>query len=159
VHDAFGSIATARYRVVQGVHRKVGLHPVADRVADDPAGGHVLDRAEVELPLIGPVLRKIGQPQFVDVIDGEVPLHEIIVDRWPGTLPVLAALLAEGGPPLVVSADLPRGPLAHHLAGLRGLVDQEPVPVLGVIAMGVHQGVGAVGLDQLGWVTCCFRQR
>src|SRR5699024_9559893 len=56
VHDASGGIATTRYCVVQGVHRETCLHPVADRVAHDPAGEHVLDRAEVELPLIGPVL-------------------------------------------------------------------------------------------------------
>ena len=50
--DAAGGVATSGYRVVQGVHREVGLHPVADRVAHDPAGEHVLDRAEVELAIV-----------------------------------------------------------------------------------------------------------
>ena len=84
MHYASGSIAT-RHRVVQGVHCETGSHPLADRVAHDPAGEHVLDGAEVELALVGlnssgPVLGHVGQPQLVDVIGGEVPLHEIIVD-------------------------------------------------------------------------------
>ena len=38
----------------------------------------------------------------------------------------------------------------HRLACLVGLVDQEPVAELRVVAVGVEQGVGAVGLDQVG---------
>ena len=56
MHDATGSVTTPGYCVVQGVHREMGLHPVADREAHDPAGEHVLDGAEVELALVGPVL-------------------------------------------------------------------------------------------------------
>ncbi|MGO1623077.1 hypothetical protein, partial [Flaviflexus sp.] len=98
----------------------------ADRVAHDPAGEHVLDGAEVELALVdlnssGPVLGDVGQPQLADVIGGEVPLHGIIVDWWPGSFPILGPLLPERDPPLVVPADLPRVPLAHHLAGIGGL--------------------------------------
>ena len=53
MHDATCGVATPGYRVVQGVHREPGLHPVADRVAHDPAGEHVFDGAKIELALIG----------------------------------------------------------------------------------------------------------
>ena len=84
------------------------------------------------------MLGDIGQPEFVGVVSGEVTLHEIIVDRQPGALPVLAALLAEHGPPLIVPADPPRGPLAPLFTGLAGFADQEPIPELGIIAVGIQ---------------------
>ena len=68
----------------------------------------------------------------------------------PGTLAVLTALLPERGEPLVVATDLPCRPLVHHLAGISRLVDQEAIPVLGIIQVGVQQGVGTIGLDELG---------
>jgi hypothetical protein len=34
------------------VERDPGLHPVADRVAHDPVGPDVLDRAEIQLALV-----------------------------------------------------------------------------------------------------------
>ena len=101
------------------------------------------DRAEIELPLVVPVLGggtyrcdharsakrgNVGQPQFVHVICGEVPLDQVVVHGWARTFPVLAALLAEHRPPIVFSADPPRRPLARHLA------DQELIPVLGILA-------------------------
>ena len=72
------------------------------------------------------------------------------MDRRAG--PPGPALLgfAEGAPPAVGRADAPRCPLAHGLTGLGCLVDEEPVAELGVLAVGVEQSVGAVGLDQLG---------
>src|SRR5690606_37821053 len=73
MHDATSGVATPGYRVVQRIHCEASLHPVADGVADDAAGEHVLDRAEVELALVGPVLGDVRQPQFVDVFGGEVP--------------------------------------------------------------------------------------
>src|SRR5450756_1506576 len=39
----------------QGVNGELGLHPVADRVANDPVGEDVLDRAAVDLALVGAV--------------------------------------------------------------------------------------------------------
>ena len=68
----------------------------------------------------------------------------------PGTLAVLTALLPERGEPLVVATDLPCRPLVHHLAGISRLVDQEAIPVLGIIQVGVQQRVRPVGLDQFG---------
>ena len=84
------------------------------------------------------MLCDVGQPRLVDVIGGEVPLHEIVVDRRPGTLSVLAAILPEHGEPLVVPADPPRGPLAHLFTGLAGFAEEEPVAELGVIAVGIQ---------------------
>nr|WP_281190326.1 hypothetical protein [Vibrio diabolicus] len=45
-----------------GVHHEADLHPVADRVANDPAGEHVLDCAEVEFALVGRVFRDVSHP-------------------------------------------------------------------------------------------------
>src|SRR5947208_398727 len=56
-----------------------------------------------------------------------------------GLLAVLAVLLSERRPPTQVGAELPRGPLGHLLAGFAGLVDQEPVAELRVVAVGVDR--------------------
>lgn len=105
MHDATGSVATPEYRIVQGIHRETRLHPIADRVPHDTAVKHVLDRAEIEPALVGPVLGDVDGPQFVDVISGEVAPDQVVVDRRAGPFPVLAPLLSEDGPPLVVTAD------------------------------------------------------
>nr|WP_181896929.1 hypothetical protein [Corynebacterium senegalense] len=91
----------------------------------------------------------VGQPQFVDIIGGEVPLDKVIVDRGPGALAVLLPFDAERGEPLVVVADLPRGAITHPLASSRGLIGQEAGAELGVIQVSVMQGISAVGLAQL----------
>src|SRR5690606_20211594 len=119
-------------------------------VAHDPTREDVLDRAEVELALASRVLRDIGQPEFVDIVSGEVSLDEIIVHWRAGPLAVLASLLPESGEPLVVPAGPPRRPLTHLLTALRCSADQQPIAELGVIEMGVHQRVGSVGLGQFG---------
>ena len=119
-------------------------------VADDPSGKDVVDGAEVKFALVGPVLGDIGEPQLVDVIGGGGPRDEVVMVQRAGPFPDLAALLPVHRPPLVVPADPPRRPLTHLLTGLRGFADQEPIAELGVIEMGVQQGVGSVGLQQLG---------
>src|SRR5665647_400095 len=58
-------VTAAGHRGVQGVHGELGLHPVADRVPDDPVGEHVLDRAAVDLALVGAVLGDVREPQPV----------------------------------------------------------------------------------------------
>ena len=55
--------ATASWAVIREV----------DRVADDPVGADVLDRAQVELALGGGVLGDVGQPQQVRRARGEAP--------------------------------------------------------------------------------------
>jgi hypothetical protein len=72
------------------------------------------------------------------------------VDRWTWFLAVASALLPEHTPPDQVGADLPRGALGHRLAGVAGLIDQEPVAELRVLAVGVEQRVRPVGRSQVG---------
>ena len=140
----------SRYCAVQGVHRQASLPPGVYGVAEDTTGERVLDGAEVELALVGPVLSDVGEPELVDVIGGEVAPDQVVVDRRSGVLTVLAALLAEGQPPLVVPTDLPRCSLAHHLASDGGFICEESVAERRVVAVGVEQGVGGVGLGELG---------
>jgi hypothetical protein len=75
---------------------------------------------------------------------------QVVVDRRSGLLRFAALGLAERRPPAQLRADPPRGPLGHDLASLACFVDQEAVAELRVVAVGVEQGVRAVGLDQLG---------
>jgi len=49
----------------EGIDGQVAGHPRVDRVTDDPAGPHVLDRAQIQLSLGGVVLGDVGQPQLV----------------------------------------------------------------------------------------------
>ena len=91
----------------------------------------------------------VGEAEFIDVVCGEVPLHEVLVHGRTGMLPVLAPLLPGGGEPLVVPADPPRGPPTHHLAGVGGCKGRHPVAVGVVVVMRVEQGAGPVGLDQV----------
>lgn len=71
---------------------------------------------------------------------------------WTGgpTLPFLPRNLGEHAPQLILRADPPGGALGHRLAGLSGLFDQVAIADLGVVVMGVEQGVGAIGLDEFG---------
>ncbi|MET8354137.1 hypothetical protein [Micromonospora sp. NPDC005206] len=92
-----------------------------------------------------------GQPKLVRPVGGEVSFHEVVMHRRTDLATLAAPLaLAEGTPPAIIRADLPRGALSHHLSGGAGLIDQEPVPELRVIAMGVHQGVRAVSGNEFG---------
>jgi hypothetical protein len=150
VNDATSHVTAHRDGVAQRAHGQLGLHPRVDRVADDPVGVDVLDRAEVELALAGAVLGDVGQPQLVRSTGGEVALDQVVVDRRAGLLALPALLLAEGAPPAVVRTDPPRRPLRHQHAGVAGLVDQKPVTELRVVAVGVEQRVGPVGLLELG---------
>lgn len=83
--------------MVQGVHRERGLHSRVDRVADDPVGVHVFDGAEVELAFIGAVLGDVGQPDLVGGLGAELTLHEVVMNRWPGST-VQSTLLGEDRP-------------------------------------------------------------
>ncbi|MGX1784940.1 hypothetical protein ACWIGF_27885 [Streptomyces diastaticus] len=90
----------------------------------------------------------VGQPPSVRRRGGEAPPAPIVVGR--ARLGVLAAAFAfaEHALPAVVAADSPSGPLGHHLASGPGLVDEEAVAELEIVAVGVEQGVGPVGLGQ-----------
>ena len=149
VHDAAGHAPAACDGHVERVDGDLGLHPVTDGVADDPVGPHVLDRALVQLALIGPVLGDVGQPQLVRPGRGEVPLDQVVVGRRAGLLPVLAALLPEHRPPAVGGTDPPHGPVTACVTGLTGLISQQPVAELGIIGMGVEDRVGQIGLIEV----------
>jgi hypothetical protein len=55
VQDAACDLVPAGDRVVEGGDHDASLHPVVDGPADDPVREHVLDGAQVELPLAGRV--------------------------------------------------------------------------------------------------------
>ena len=92
----------------------------------------------------------VGEPQLVWCIRGEIPAHQIIVDRWADLAVLAAFALAEHTPPAVVRADPPRGALGHRLPGIAGLGDQKAVTELRIIAVGVEQGVRPMRLEVLG---------
>ena len=77
-----GAHGRARHGGVPECRDREGrFHPIIDRVADDPVGAGILDRAQVELALGGRVLRDVGEPQLVRMSRGELPAHEVVVDR------------------------------------------------------------------------------
>lgn len=91
-----GAVRVAeRNGISQRRTRQVRGHPVGDRIADDPSGEAVLDRAEVELVLIGPVLGGgtslhvvlggMSVKQSVGLLRGELPPDQVVMDRWPGS--------------------------------------------------------------------------
>ena len=99
---------------------------------------------QVELALTGGVLGDVGQPQPVGLLGREVPADAVIVHgrAWAG--PVLAALGPERAVPLVLVAEPPGGTGRHRSASILGLVAQQPVPELGIVLVGVVEGVGPV---------------
>ena len=146
MYGATGHLAAASHRHGEGVDGQDGLHPVTDRVADDPARPDVLDGAQVELALAGVVLGDVGQPQPIRRLGAEVPPDQIVVGRRARLLAVLAALLAEHAPPLVVRADPPHPPVTAAVPGAAGLISEQAVAELGIVTMGVEHGIGQVRL-------------
>lgn len=121
-------------------------HAFVDGVADDPVGGHVLDRADVELPFARGVLGDVGQPHLVGPCRGEVSLHQVVMDG--GTRASLAdpALLCRGRPDPVLTAQ-PRHPaLADLVAGTLELIGDEPVAELGIIGVDVDDRIDQVSV-------------
>src|SRR5699024_7381267 len=132
---------------LKSVYGQARLHSGPDRVADDPGGVDVLDRAHVQLALIGPVFGYVGQPQLVDGRGTELVPNptigigndaQVVVNRWAGLLPILCSGLAEGREPRIVRAQPPRGPHRHRFTSSLGVIGQVPVPELRVITMGIE---------------------
>jgi hypothetical protein len=137
--------------VAQGRHGQAGLHPRVDRVADDPVGVGVLNRTEIQLPFAGPVFGDVGQPQPVRPWSGEPAGDQVIVRRRPRLSGLGVRLrFTEDAPPAIGRANPPPGAVGHRLPRLTGLVDQQPMPELRVVPMGVEQSVGAVRLHPVG---------
>jgi hypothetical protein len=76
-----GDWASQRAGVGQRVDGELGGHPRVHRIADDPVGAGVFDRAEVELALTGGVFGDVGQPELVRPRGGELPLDQVVVHR------------------------------------------------------------------------------
>jgi hypothetical protein len=145
-HDHTPRLA-AGDRGAQGGHGEPGGHPLIEGVADDPVAEQVLDRAAVELAFGGRVLGDVGDPHPVRRRRGEVPLQVIIVHGRAGQFSAAPAALAHRGrPQLLLRAQPPDSAFAGDQAGALELVGQEPVAELRVVAVGVDQGVGQVGV-------------
>src|SRR5699024_4534063 len=136
---------------LKSVYGQARLHSGPDRVADDPGGVDVLDRAHVQLALIGPVFGYVGQPQLVDGRGTELVPNptigigndaQVVVNRWAGLLPILGPGLAEGREPGVIRTQPPCGAYRHGLAGGLSFVGEVPVPELRGAPAGVGVGVG-----------------
>ncbi|MEV4847551.1 transposase [Micromonospora matsumotoense] len=84
----------------------------------------------------GEISAHLADVYDAEAVGGEVAVHEVVVHRRPDLATLAAPLaLAEGAPPTVVRADPPRGAIRHRLPGRAGLVDQEPVPELRIVAV------------------------
>jgi len=76
--------AALRYSIVERSDRQGRLHSTIDRVPNNPVRPHILDRAQVQLPLIGAMLGDVGQPQLVRILRGELAVDEVVMDRRAG---------------------------------------------------------------------------
>ena len=103
------------------------------------------------------MLRDVHEPELVRRVGGEHVTRsavlvddgaEVVVDGWAGA-PALAALLPERAPPPIRGRDPPRRPIRHGFARITGLVGEEPVPELGVVAVRVEERVRAIRLHHL----------
>src|SRR5699024_2983449 len=145
---------------LKSVYGQARLHSGPDRVADDPGGVDVLDRAHIQLALIGPVFGYVGQPQLVDSRSTElVPNPTIgigtdaqaVVNSCAWLLSTPCSALDEGREPRIIRAQPPRGPHRHRFSTSLGVIGPVPVPELRVITMGIEQGVGPMDFDEIGF--------
>src|SRR5215207_7392483 len=68
----------------------------------------------------------------------------------PGRAALAATRLAEARPPAVVPTDPPHRPVAHVVAGGTNLVGEEPIAELGIVLVGIEDGVRHIRLVELG---------
>lgn len=155
---AAGAVARLGDGVVQRVDGHAGIHRRFDRVPHDPAREHVFDRAEIDLALGDAVLGDDGQAHLVRRVGDEpvrdhpmvvFEVEQVVVDRRTALVAIAAPFVPKHGPPAVAQRDPPRCAIRHRLAGLMRLVGEQPVPDLGVVAVGVEQRVDAIGLHHL----------
>lgn len=134
-----------RYGILQGSNGQGCRHLLVDQVADDPLREDVLDQADVELALLSRMLGDVGDPQLVGVTCREVPLEEVIVDRWARAA-VEATLSRMVQPDPLVGAEPPDAVLRGLQAQALELVGNEAIAELRVVSVGVDGGVGQVGV-------------
>jgi hypothetical protein len=70
--------ASDGFRLVKGIDEYSGVHRIAHLVTKNPPRTGIHDAHQVEPPLFGPDVGQVADPEHVDRINGEVPLHEII---------------------------------------------------------------------------------
>jgi hypothetical protein len=134
----------------QGGDDELGGHPLIDGVADDAVAEQVLDRAAVQLAFGGGVFGDVGDPHPVWCLRGELALPVVVVHGRARALAGAPAAFAHGGRPQPLLRAQPPDPLlSGEVAGPLDLVGQQPVAELRVIAVGVDQGVGQVGVGEV----------
>lgn len=103
----------------------------------------VFDGTQVEPAFIGAMFGNVGQPDLIGRLGAELTLHEVVVDRRPGST-VQSSLLGEDRP----GAFLGTQPCDTVLAGADlapgKFVGDESVAKGGVIGMDVAGGVDQV---------------
>ena len=147
VDDGAGLRTASPRSHLQGVEDQLGAHVVRDRPAHDLAGEDVEHREAVDLSGSGRVLGDVGAPQQVRSSGGELPLHQVLVDRLSRT--VSTSLVSVGNASAPGDPQQPRDPLAAH-------PHPEPEPELGVhprrpvgaagVTVDVHDRVGQIGV-------------
>ena len=131
-------------RVANGRDRERCLHPIIDRVADDPAREDVLDRTQVERALVGTVLGDVGEPQLVGCSGAEDAPDQIIVDGGSGPVALPSPAGDHRGDP-VLAAQAVDPVLAHGDPVFGGeLVGDEAVPEDRIVGVDRHGGVHQV---------------
>lgn len=96
----------------RSIEGPVGAKVVGDRPADHPAGAGIGDAGEVEPALVGGHVGEVAEPELIEVVADEVPLHQVgerrgfgVLDRRVDLAAPTAALDAllghEAGHPLV----------------------------------------------------------
>ena len=154
MHDHPGGPASVGHCHLERVDGDPGLHPRVDRVADDPVGEHVLDRAQVDLALAGAVLGDVGQPQRVGALGAELPVDQVVVDGRAG---FLVAGLARGDRRVEAGdpAQPPDSALRECVPELGDVIGQDAVAALRVIIVELMQHgdqltlFGLAGRDRL----------
>ena len=97
--------------VVESAHGQMRLHSRVNGVTDDRVGVHVLERAYIEFAVIRLVFCAVADPHLVRTVGLKVVPSpdqlvdygaKVVMDRPPGLLAVLTALLPERRPSAVV---------------------------------------------------------
>ena len=130
--------------IPQRCHRQGCLHPVIDRVADDPVRPRVLDRAHVELALVGPVLGDVGEPELVGAPSAELASHEVVVHGRTGPQAPATAAVQHRGDAVLAAQTLDAVLRCDDPAFGTQLVGDEAVAEDGIVGMDLTSGIDEV---------------
>jgi len=83
-HRSRLSAMSAPDRHLQGVDDELGAHVVRDRPTHDAPRVRVDHRRQVDLALCRWVLGHVTDPERVGAVDGELAVHEVVVERGAG---------------------------------------------------------------------------